>query len=314
MSSNFNSIELTKDSFQNGVNFIPIKNIIGYTYENFDRWKIVVNNLNSYFVTSDEIYNTDSTIYFTLDTSAHDAFAHWVFESAVWIPELLKLKQQIKNFKVLIQYEKIYKRQFLEHFNIDFDINPNLENGVILFPNPITSLNNPCVDTLYINLLENFHHLFLNSINNQSDTINFEKSEIRNINVLILPRQKKENLRANDREVDSSDIEKYLIDHNLGSIFETDQSPNLQTQIQSIRAAKYLIVPDGSAFLVNGFLIVNTSIIVLGAAFVPNQMKIYKKLDFIYSKIIQYNHVVFINNSTNVFTRSHVMPFLHIEL
>lgn len=303
-------IELNEDVFQGELKFIPIKDAFNFSYVNYDRWRIELKNLDSFNVTHEEIYNSDTTVYFSLDTCSHDAFAHWVFESAIWLPELLELNQKIKSFKVLIKNDKSYKRHFLEYFNIDYAINPDIKDRVIIFPKPITSLNNIEVSNLYIKLLNNFKTLFINNFKSQFNQVNINNLEIKK-HALILPRQKKENLKANDREVDSTDIQKYFIEDDIGSIFETDKSPNLQAQLHALQAAKYLIVPDGSAFLVNSFLVENCSIISLGSMLVPNQMQIYKKLELIYSIIIKNNHVIFINQPSNIFTRLHVIPYLN---
>ena len=110
-----------------------VKNVISYTYE--DKWIINATNTKD---------NTNETYYLIIDTKFNDAFAHWVYESGLYLLLYNKLKKIYPNIKLHLGYNRKYKKIFCEYFNIfDSDIVYDfLPNNTCIFPIPITGLNN----------------------------------------------------------------------------------------------------------------------------------------------------------------------------
>lgn len=75
-----------------------------YSYINFDTFKITYNNINN-------INNIQ--YYLIIDTKDYDAFGHWVFESAIYIPFYIKLKEIYPNIKIHLKSKKKFKDIFL---------------------------------------------------------------------------------------------------------------------------------------------------------------------------------------------------------
>jgi hypothetical protein len=109
---------------------------------------------------------------------------------------------------------------------------------------------------------------------------------------IILPRQSQQNSTApsGSRVNDCHDIIKNIQN---AVILNTDNVTSLYQQIQLVASSKNIIVSDGSAFLFNGLLSSNSTIIVLGDI-VISQANDHPKMMFFMDFIKKNNHVVFI--------------------
>lgn len=265
--------------------YITINNVINYKCENFSKW--IINNNNENNIIKDNVQ-----YYLIIDLPQNEAFAHWVYESAIYLPLFINLKKQYPNIKLHFKTMKDYKRLFCTYFNIvEDDITLDLKvDNVCIFPLPISCLNNIELTTDYKILVNNF-------ISN----LNIIKENNKEYNILLSPRGNKENLIANDRICNVDDIINNITNNSNNYILYTDNIYNLTEQIQIFSNSKNVIVVDGSAYLVNGIFCNNSNIIILGNITL-NQMSIYKKLQYIHDLILNTNtitHLPYMNGNYN---------------
>ena len=73
----------------------------------------------TYSFHEEDIIENTANVYFLFETPFHEAFAHWVFESSIFLP-YVKEFTQLNNFYVLINKnnERKYKKSFLQLFDI----------------------------------------------------------------------------------------------------------------------------------------------------------------------------------------------------
>lgn len=243
--------------------------------------------------------------YLVIDTLFNEAFSHWVFESAIWLPEYFKLKEQHPNLKVLLRQKRGFKTIFLDYLGIDYEFDNSLpydvchnvdysfrnfvpENNICYFPK-FVSLNQ--VEHVDLDFFSMQLDKFLNCLN----IVGQEKT----INTLLMPRQSKENFAANDRSIP--------IDNITGTILNTDEIKTIKDQIEMIQKSKNIILTYGSAFFVNGLFASNSNIIVLGDRFKHHEL--FPLLQFIYKKMCETNKV-YILPFKNVYNQSDVENLL----
>jgi len=225
---------------------IEVKNVSSIEY----------NTDNTMQIITDTIETTSTTILFLLDTPQHEAFGHWVFESAIYLPLLQKSQIKYNNLKIVSPLTVPYKKLFFDYFKITSNIIiPSIEekNNISYIPNfEICSLNRGNYLQEYTDMLK----LFLNFFTPSYQVLKY-------INTLVLPRHKKFNFKIAERTVDTSDIENNLSLDGDDKVFDSSSISTLNEQINMIRCAKNIIVPDGSAALVNGIFAINSKIIII---------------------------------------------------
>lgn len=236
-----------------------LKNVKSITYTNYDTFTIEYNQVD----------NESETTYLAIDTHAHDAFAHWVYESAIYLPTL--------NILYLSSPRK-YKELFCKFFGITKVVYElPLVNTCI---KPILhSLNIQTCDQEYKDLVDN---LF----------VKFNFTYEPKYEYVIMPRQTKENYKGNDRKVDLAKIIAYLPD---AYILNTDLIEDLHEQIKIVNSGKTIILTDGSPFLVNGMFINDRNIIVI-QNFTIEQASSYPKIKYIIDKISKKNRITYFYN------------------
>lgn len=252
-------------------------NVISYKFnrETFDHWDIETEKI--------ENENDISENYFIMDID--DAFSHWVFENAIYIPAFLELKQQIPNLKIITQQRK-YKQQFFNFFKIDDnDIvfnKPEKLEGCYYFISPISSLNEKNIIEEYKLQVNYFFDTFINLYYQPEGLIG-----LREINrALFMVRQKLENC-GNLRENMESIENKYWNDNCVK--FDTYENENLDNQIDMVRRYLNIILHDGSAFLVNGMFARDSNIFIMGN--ITNGQMGYPKIFYIIGEIMKRNRV-----------------------
>ena len=246
----------------------------------------------------DEIKNESENYYFIIENQfGSDAFAHWCFESAIYVPLFLVLKKNYPNIKLVMYSYKNFKKLFLEKLGVsvlditsgdrsgsDITVRKNdivyelHTNNTCFFVKP-TSLNQKNIDTYYKDKVD----IFCNLLNYGE-----EKNKIRDI--IMLPRQKLENFKPNDRVYNTEKLEEKL--KNRAEIMHTDKITNLYTQINSIKESKNIILTDGSPFLDNGIFAKNSNIYIIGNI-TPCQSQTFPKLNYIISKISMQNKIFY---------------------
>ena len=82
-----------------------------------------------------------------MDTNDNEAFAHWVFESAIYFDLFDKLKIQYPDIKINLKTKRDYKNLFFKFFEIQQDdiVYDIKENNICFFIKPIYSL---CINSI----------------------------------------------------------------------------------------------------------------------------------------------------------------------
>jgi hypothetical protein len=260
--------------------FYTVPNVASYSHVSFNSWSIDCNP-------SDALESrTTENVYLIIDTMFHEAFVHWVVESAIYLPLFKKLKGQYPTLKLHLSCYKKYKLFFIKHFGIlESDIVYTLPTeNMCIFPSPISALN---ANTISDEFKRQFTGLYTS----------FHTHKNKSVNILLMPRSKVENYAGNDRFIDTIDIETKISAMDTCAVFYTDTINSLQQQIDTIASSKNIIVPDGSAFLVNGLFAQDSNLIVMGD-FTKSQTQSYIKMKYIYDTIASKNTI-------------HYIPFIH---
>ena len=203
------------------------------------------------------IVEAADNIYLYLDCEHDDAFGHWIFEAAFYLPVFSKLQKLYPNIKVLSFRERNYKNSIYAAFNISLDLVrysiESLKNKVIFLR--CKYLGDHTNYNLHMKYIRLFYNELLTDKDNKKD-----------IDILYLPRGKLENLKSNDRTIEcQSQLLEALPMHFPSSvIYFTDNTKNIRDQITLVRRAKILIVDYGSNLLFNGFISEATKILVIG--------------------------------------------------
>jgi len=237
-----------------------VENVVHYSMVDF----------NSHHIETCEKKEGPSEYYFVIDLVFHDAFAHWVYESAIYLPIFTKLKEIYPTIKIVLKEKKQFKSLFLKFFNImETDIVYDMHsNNVCLFPSPISALNDNH------NLTDVYKQIIVQFITN------FSQSRIEPClyDYIILPRQTKENYKNNDRTYDMNVLYDAVtsITTKYNSL-HTDTIIDLKDQIAAIQSASCVILTDGSPFLVNNMFCNHQKLIVLDTVTVYQSSFLFKQ-------------------------------------
>lgn len=266
-----------------------IRNVKNYEYKNRNSWWIETASSENYV----------DTVYLIIETTDNSAFGHWVYETAIYIPLYNILKMKYHTVKIILDPAnlKTFKYHILQYFDIsrnDIVTSITHANNICYFPKPNSSLINKSITEEYkqtVHLFRTFFH-----------TRPVEKT----IDIVLLPRQKKENHDTN-RIIDTHELEQAISSMKNTYILHTDNITDIKTQIDIIQKSKIIIVTDGSSFHVNGLFANNSKIIVLGNQ-TDHQASIYQKANFLNEIVSLHNSVIKLPGSSFVF--EHIQPYL----
>jgi len=201
-----------------------------------------------------------------IDVGMIPAFGHWVFESAIYIPIYLRLKRIYTDMKLMVGEYKSYKPLFAEYYGVeDNDILYSIPPGSLCtIPSPL-SLTSKNVCERHRRLLD---RLVI--------PITIEKYEY-----TLFPRQT-ENYPGNNTSISYDPIIEYIDRVGIKySVYYTSTVSNLSKQISKIKHSRVIIIPDGSAFLVNGLFASNSIIYVVGRLCSEEQSMLYPQIKYI---------------------------------
>jgi len=198
---------------------------------------------------------TDS--FFCIDGIYHEAWAHWVEESAIYLPLYLKLKNRFSSLKLFSFGKKGYKSAMYRAFSIP-------EEDVVY---ELPTKPNRCFFPYYISLGD--HRRPFSFLNHMKVFYSWIVQRCgpceKDIDILYLPRGSKENCKQNDRQIPvQSELISIFSEHPNVTILYTDSTNNMIEQWKVIRRSKIIILNEGSSLLVNGFFAENSQIIILG--------------------------------------------------
>jgi len=253
-----------------------VKNVKSYAHSNYTTWDIECCAPGS-------VSSGIERVYFVIDTHAHDAFGHWVFESAIYLPLFNILKVRHPTIKLLLTEPRTYKRIFCKYMGISEDdivyrndlvysITTTTDSSVYYFPSPISALNQAEITEDYMRHVNRFWSFF-------------RRERTGHYPLVVLPRQQRENYVGNDRVVPFSEIINYANTVPNSRIVHTDTIEDLSVQIQAIADANVVVVTDGSPFLVNGMFSYDKDIVISGQSRTIGQGYRFKKMAYIINKI-----------------------------
>lgn len=242
----------------------------------------------------------DTKHIFFVDTASHDAFSHWVFESAIFLPYFNKLNDMLNNklYLHLVDTDKSYKNLFVSAFDIPYNklIKILPKNNICYMQEHafLLQTKNASDDhkKIFIRLISNFKNKILEKIKN---------SEINNnsYNLLYLPRQKTGNYVPNDFQIiNQNNIKNMVSTYKKNIIFDTTDTTNIISQFSLVRNSKNILLNYSSPLFVNGFFATNSNIFILNC-FCHNHHTEFVYLKIIYDAIVSENNVYFIPCHSN---------------
>ncbi len=225
--------------------FYEVNGVKTYTLgNNYDKWEI------------DALPDKQGPKYLCIDALYHEAISHWVFESAIYLPLFNELKAKYPELRLHLKGpEKKYKALFCKYFDItDYTYELPPEN-TCFFLNPISSQHRKTLNAAFEPQL----HQFINCFKSKY-------SVTKTNDLLILPRQSRENYAANERNIPFDNIIQTASARPPDSwkVLNTDDIDDLKHQIELVRSSKKLVLVDGAAFVINAMFAQNTDIYIIG--------------------------------------------------
>lgn len=273
---NYKLYNLSKEKLNCNINVAEVYNVKSYTND--------THRHQSWVIEQNQSLNPLS-YYFCCETDQNEAFGHFVFETCIYIPLFKEMVKEIPELKFHCNVKKDYKTLFFKYFGIEDKVVYELNDGnVCYFPEPISFMN------------EN-DNLNFEDMNNNIEIINFFKSylyyDLKKVNnVLLMPRQSKENFKPNDRIIPMNGLIEIFQNKKL-SILNTDGVSDLFYQILTVSYSKTIILTDGSPVLVNGFFTQGSDIICIGTTNV-SQIQTRMKYKVLFDYLKKFNNYRFI--------------------
>jgi hypothetical protein len=235
---------------------------------------------NTVYITKTTESN-DSHI-FIIDTGFIPAFGHWVYESVIYIPTYKRLKEKYPTLKLMVGQFKPYKELYTRYYGIEssdilYEIIPG---STCLIPSPICCLSRKDIS--------NEHRLLLDGL--APPYIPCTKDGF-----TFFPRQETYNYEGNNDKVIGFDSIIHFMERTgiPYSVYHTTAVRDLSDQIEKIQKSRVIIIPDGSAFLVNGIYATNSIIYVVGRLCSKDQAMIYPQIAHILQRIESKNTLYF---------------------
>lgn len=278
---------------------LKIDNHIFEVRNNVKSQKADISTSELFFEYYDSNLNNDSLSFFLLfETCFDSAFAHWIYESAIYLIYFFELKLEYPELKILVKKnpKRSYKNLFFKALNIN-------ENDIHWIENEECSdcttvhtnipINNVCINTKpqYMNTVELINVVLLKEL-----IVNFRNKIINNLTIaypeekiiehLFFPRSKLENCSQNDRII-SYDSVYAILEGKDYVIYDTINTINLKDQLELLISSKHIFLDWGSSMLVNG-LFCKDSIILISN--VLEFQKKYKWFDVFFEIAMESNN------------------------
>lgn len=227
-----------------------------HKYENITSYKYTVCKTELTIISSvEEYFQEDKEIYYVFDCPGEDALFHWIAESFIFYPLLLKIKEIHPNIKILTKNTRKYVKNIFNFFNINIEITNTIKGNNICFFSPIASLNElDCLKDLFFKYI----YLYIDNI-----ILLLSNSILPHNKIILLPRNNKDNYVSNDRIIPGiEDIEQNIINTG-GVVLNTYQINNIHLQWCIIQSSEIIILDYGSSFFFNCLFLKNKKIIIL---------------------------------------------------
>lgn len=262
-------------------------------------------------LTISDVVNEGKTIYVVAGTGSEENFGHFFWETVINIKSFLQVKKKFPKVIFLVQHDKIHVKKIFDYYGITYSTTIKNHNNYVGFLPPATPLITNTNILLYGEMLERFHY----ELHRENKSVTSKKIEI-----LYLPRHKSGNYPyENMRSVEADAIEKFVSNQPNCQIFDTESNSDWGLEIETIKSAKFIIVPDGSAFAVAGFHAHNSTIIVLGSMISPRGVLKFDKAKQINKLIAKTNKVFFVSsetqqNNTESYNIENILPILQRKI
>lgn len=263
-------------------NIFEAHNVSDYKFEHCIP-KVTLNVCDDNDTNINDMNNID--YYYIFDNPGQDAFCHWVYESFIFYPVFLSLVEKYNNIKILTKNKKKYVSNFFTLFNIKNEICYEVKNtnNICFLSLPIISLND---NNINVDYFTKYLKLFIANLNLIIMKNIFE------INVLLCPRNTKDNYVGNDRIIKGiDDIENNVVG-NGGCVLNTYNINNLMIQFTLVNSCKTIILDYGSSFFINCIFISGRNIILLdNYNYYDKQVKHFKAMKILYDEINNKNKI-----------------------
>jgi hypothetical protein len=256
---------------------IKINNQIFEVRNNVKLQSADISTSKLFFEYYDNPLNNDSLSFFLLFETCFDcAFAHWIYESALYLYYFFELKSEYPELKILVKKnpKRSYKNLFFKAFNIsENDIhwieNEEHHDCKTVYKN-IPS-NNVCINTTphYMNMInipnkDAFKKLLIQFRDKIMENLNVTFPAEKTLDHLFFPRSKFENNVPNDRTINYDKVYKMLQGKQYIE-YDTINTTNLKDQIELLVSSKNIFLDWGSSMLVNGLFCKDSIILISGS-------------------------------------------------
>jgi hypothetical protein len=295
-------IELTETHKIPGVTIKNLGALNVYYVPNVSTFGTKAPDYDKIFIEQSE-YTSVSDI-FVIYTGMIPALGHWIYESFIYIFMYISLKESNPSLKLFVGPYTDYKCILCKYIGI----NPNdilfeypVSGANCFFPYPSLSLTQRTVNAL--------HQNFIQKVFSHFSTVHLPK--VFTYMYTILPRQKNFNYEFNNKKISYDTLIPFFKKRgDLFTVLNTDEIYDFGYQLNIIQSSKNIIVPDGSAFLLNGMFARNSTIYVIGRLCTVEQGMLFPQIQYIYDEIIKTNKnkVYFFENEDTFldFIQSHV--------
>jgi hypothetical protein len=292
----FEKLDLDLSAIDRSIFHILFFNVKKIFPTGFDKYTLLGTNIK-FTVNTTLSHDLRQNLVVAIENGGHLAFGHFFFESVVLAHSVWRQHNLNTDSKVYLSEYRKYKHLTLDYININAT-NEIPSDSALLVANRKFSLN---TDSNLLDLSDSLKRFLSEYLK-----LHNEKS----VHTCFMPRQKNENLKENDRILIYNGFDRMLETVPSKITIHTDVITSFGEQVDLVNSSKYIIVPDGSAFLVNGFLASNSVIIVLGGDLVPIQQQMYPKLKKIYKSIRSRNSVIFVRPRGDGYNAEDIIPIL----
>jgi hypothetical protein len=256
---------------------------------NLERVSVDINTSSrtyDYHQCNDKTDEDEIRLFYIMETPFHDAFAHWVYETAIYL-HLFKF-----DGKIILKSspKRSYKELFLKLYGISTEYIHWTDTDQIPPNNQCKVLKSFCLNDKSTSNLVPFN-ILLDKFHSKLFSLceNAEELTTKTLKHLFFPRNKSQNYMPNDRTMDY----RLFYQHIEGKEFmeyDTQQTKDFADQFHLLESVENVYLDYGSSFLVNGMCCHDSTIYITGKS---DQHLLYPLLNEIFKYIQRSNRIVF---------------------
>ncbi len=290
--------------------FLFVENVIDYKLESHLNTSVTVAGDEIQRLTVADIKDDQHEIYVVAGTIDGSNFGHFFWETVVYLRQFRQIKRIFPNVVFLVQEDKKFIKKIFDFYELKYDTKISKSKNYVGFLPPITPLITNANSLMYGDLLQSFHY----ELHRENKSVT-----AKDINILYIPRHKAGNYPyENMRSVEADSITDFLANKTNCLTLDTENNDDWGLEIEYTKKAKFIIVPDGSAYAVAGFHAHNSTIIVLGSYMTPLGYLKWDKVRLINQLICRNNKVFFVaaENKGNIeyYSIHDILPILERKI